>query len=184
MDKQHSETAEKDDHVPDDQELAALSASVSSALLSSHATCATAESCTGGMVAKLLTDIAGSSQWFSGGFVCYSNLTKNSMLDVPRELIDTNGAVSREVVQALSANVIGHVGVDVGVAISGVAGPGGGSQHKPVGTVWIGWSTRLHNSESLDGWARHFLFKGNRDQIRRAAAGRALRGILDIMNSG
>lgn len=189
-----SEPPEIDRHVPDDLELRALSEEVGSVLLANTLTCATAESCTGGLVAKLLTDIAGSSAWFVGGFVCYSNETKHSMLAVPSEVIEAAGAVSREVVLALSANAVAKTGADVAVALSGVAGPGGGSPQKPVGTVWVGWATSgsaAARQSTVAEQGKHgyqgaiqFVFCGDRDQIRRAAAGRALRGILEIQQSG
>lgn len=170
--------------VPDDAALAELSDAVGRALFAANATCATAESCTGGLIAKLLTDIAGSSAWFVGGFVCYSNQTKHSMLAVPAQIIEQYGAVSAEVVTALSTNVIAQTGVDIAVAVSGVAGPGGGSTHKPVGTVWIGWATTGKKGADAYHASSHFLFSGDRDQIRRAAAGRALHGILEIQKRG
>ena len=101
---------------------------------------ATAESCTGGMIAAACTDLAGSSQWFDRGFVTYSNEAKTEMLGVPAELIAKHGAVSEEVVRAMAEGAIRHSRAQVSIAVTGIAGPGGGSAEKPVGTVWVGWS--------------------------------------------
>ena len=100
---------------------------------------ATAESCTGGMIAAACTDLAGSSQWFDRGFVTYSNEAKTEMLGVPAELITQHGAVSEEVVRAMAEGAIRHSRAQVSIAVTGIAGPRGGSVEKPVGTVWVGW---------------------------------------------
>ena len=100
---------------------------------------ATAESCTGGMIAAACTDLAGSSQWFDRGFVTYSNEAKTEMLGVPAELIAKHGAVSEEVVRAMAEGAIRHSRAQVSIAVTGIAGPSGGSAEKPVGTVWVGW---------------------------------------------
>lgn len=100
---------------------------------------ATAESCTGGMIAAACTDLAGSSQWFDRGFVTYSNEAKTEMLGVPAELIAKHGAVSEQVVRAMAEGAIRHSRAQVSIAVTGIAGPGGGSEDKPVGTVWVGW---------------------------------------------
>ncbi|MFN7097887.1 MAG: CinA family protein, partial [Gammaproteobacteria bacterium] len=100
----------------------------------------TAESCTGGWIAETITSIAGSSKWFERGFVCYSNLAKQEMLGVAPDLILQHGAVSQEVAHALAAGAIKHSHAQVSIAVTGIAGPGGGSPTKPVGTVWFGWA--------------------------------------------
>ncbi|MEF9948171.1 MAG: CinA family protein [Comamonas sp.] len=102
---------------------------------------ATAESCTGGMIAAACTDLAGSSQWFDRGFVTYSNEAKTEMLGVPAELIAKHGAVSEEVVRAMAEGAIRYSRAQVSIAVTGIAGPGGGSAEKPVGTVWVGVKT-------------------------------------------
>ena len=115
---------------------------------------ATAESCTGGMIAAACTDLAGSSQWFDRGFVTYSNEAKTEMLGVPAELIAKHGAVSEEVVRAMAEGAIRHSRAQVSIAVTGIAGPGGGSKEKPVGTVWVGWcvdGNTLTNCLHLDG---------------------------------
>jgi PncC family amidohydrolase len=124
----------------------------------------TAESCTGGLVAKMITDLPGSSGYFDGGAVVYSNAMKSLALGVPSQLIDADGAVSRSVVEAMAEGARQRFGSDCCIAISGVAGPDGGSATKPVGTVWIG----------VDGpqgvWSRHFCFTGDRGWVRKKSA--------------
>ena len=133
---------------------------------------ATAESCTGGMIAAACTDLAGSSQWFDRGFVTYSNEAKTEMLGVPVELIARHGAVSEEVVRAMAEGAIGHSRAEVSVAVTGIAGPGGGSVEKPVGTVWVGWcvdGNTLTDCLHLDG---------RRASIRTATLTHALQQLL------
>ena len=120
--------------------LAERVATLAQQLLERDARLATAESCTGGWVAKALTDRAGSSAWFNGGIVCYSNAAKRDLLGVPPAVLDQYGAVSEPVVQALAVNARMRLAADLAVAISGVAGPGGGSADKPVGLVWFAWA--------------------------------------------
>jgi len=132
----------------------------------------TAESCTGGMVATAVTDISGSSGWFERGFVTYSNQAKTEMIGVPAELIDKHGAVSEPVARAMAEGALRNSRAQVSLAITGVAGPGGGTETKPVGMVCFAWSNRLHTS------AETLVFKGDREQIRGQAAAHALRGLL------
>lgn len=129
----------------------------------------TAESCTGGLIAKIMTDYAGSSDIFWGGFVTYSNESKSKMLSVPEDVLEDYGAVSRETVLAMSSGSIQNSGADCSVAVSGIAGPGGGTEEKPVGTVWISAALQEGLKE-----ARCFRFDGNRRQIREAASREAL----------
>ena len=136
---------------------------------------ATAESCTGGMVATAMTDISGSSGWFERGFVTYSNQAKTEMIGVPPELIEKHGAVSEPVARAMAEGALTNSRAQVSLAVTGVAGPGGGTPEKPVGMVSFGWSNRLHTSvETL-------VFKGDREQIRVQAAAHALRGLLALI---
>ncbi|MDH5547236.1 MAG: nicotinamide-nucleotide amidase [Gammaproteobacteria bacterium] len=125
---------------------------------------ATAESCTGGWVAKAITDIAGSSQWFDRGFVTYTNISKTELLDVNPVTLTQYGAVSKEVVSEMALGALRFSQANISVAISGIAGPGGGSQDKPVGTVWFAWAKHgeLQNAESL-------LFAGDRESVRFSA---------------
>ncbi|MFX1695631.1 CinA family protein [Paraburkholderia sp. A1RO-5L] len=137
---------------------------------------ATAESCTGGMVATAITDISGSSGWFDRGFVTYSNQAKTEMIGVPAELIEKHGAVSEPVARAMAEGALRNSRAQVSLAITGIAGPGGGTPEKPVGMVSFGWSNRLHTSvETL-------VFKGDREQIRVQAATHALRGLLALID--
>jgi nicotinamide-nucleotide amidase len=126
---------------------------------------ATAESCTGGLVAATITDITGSSAWFERGFVTYSNLAKQEMLGVDSKLIAEYGAVSEPVAMAMAAGALTHSAANVSVAITGIAGPGGGSADKPVGTVWFAWQLKGHESQTS---LQHFV--GNRTLIRQQAA--------------
>jgi nicotinamide-nucleotide amidase len=136
---------------------------------------ATAESCTGGMVATAITDISGSSAWFERGFVTYSNLAKTEMIGVPAALIDQHGAVSEPVAKAMAEGALRNSRAQVSVAITGVAGPAGGSETKPVGTVCFAWSNRLDTDIETQ------LFKGDREQVRTQAAAHALRRLLEFM---
>lgn len=140
-------------------------------ILGAHVT--TAESCTGGWIAKRLTDAAGSSAWFEYGFVTYSNDAKTSQLGVPKALLDEHGAVSRPVVEAMARGAAERSGAEFAIAVSGIAGPGGGSEHKPVGTVWFGFAFRGRVDACCE------VFPGDRDAIRRGAVEFALRGMLE-----
>jgi len=140
-------------------------------------TITTAESCTGGMVAAAITDIAGSSTWFHQGVVSYANSAKTDLLGVDTSLLSGHGAVSKAVVQAMAAGARSKACADVAVAISGIAGPGGGTPDKPVGTVWIGWAIGLTQPQ-----ATHYLFEGDRMQVRQAALIEALRGTIQRVN--
>ncbi len=134
---------------------------------------ATAESCTGGGLAQLLTSVPGSSSWFERGYVTYSNRSKTEMLGVPAELIAKHGAVSEEVVCAMAEGAITRSGADHAVAITGIAGPAGGSPEKPVGTVWIAWSV-----PGGDTRATRHQFQGDRAEVRAASVRAALEGLI------
>jgi len=157
----------------DDTALAVLSRRVAAALDSGGLSLVTAESCTGGWIAKLLTDIPGSSGWFDGGFVTYSNRAKHDMLGVPADTIELRGAVSREVVEAMATGARRRADVPLAVAVSGVAGPGGGTPDKPVGTVWFAWAGP---DSELSSEVR--LFRGDREAVRRQTVAVALEGVL------
>ena len=141
-------------------------------------TITTAESCTGGMLAAALTDIAGSSAWFHQGVVSYANQAKVELLDVDEALLQQYGAVSKQVVEAMAAGASRRAGAHIAVAISGVAGPGGGTVEKPVGTVWIAWALGPAHVE-----AAHYLFNGDRSTVREAALIEALRGTIRSVKS-
>jgi nicotinamide-nucleotide amidase len=130
---------------------------------------ATAESCTGGLIAGALTDIAGSSDVVERGFVTYSNRAKTEMLGVPAALIGRHGAVSAEVARAMASGALEHAPVELAVAVTGIAGPGGGSADKPVGLVHLATARRGEELQS-----EHHVFPGDRDAIRRATVERAL----------
>ena len=153
-------------------EIDTLVAQLASALTARGWTMAAAESCTGGLIAGACTDRAGSSDWFECGFVTYSNAAKTDLLGVPADLIAAHGAVSEPVARAMAAGALAHAPVQVAVAVTGVAGPSGGSADKPVGTVWFGWATP-------DGVAtEHQRFSGDRAAVRRATVAHALAGLL------
>lgn len=132
----------------------------------------TAESCTGGGIATALTGEPGASGWFERGFVTYSNCAKQQMLGVPAAVIERHGAVSEAVVLAMARGALAHSNADVSVAVSGVAGPDGGTPEKPVGTVWIAWGLEGERAE-----ARQFLFSGDREAVRVASILAALEGL-------
>ena len=136
---------------------------------------ATAESCTGGLIAAACTDLAGSSNWFERGFVTYSNAAKTELLGVDAGLIAAHGAVSEPVARAMAAGAVARSAAQVAVAVTGVAGPAGGSPDKPVGTVWFGWS--------VDGTvqAERRRFEGDRAAVRAATVHHALRVLAGLL---
>ncbi len=157
---------------PTDSVLAALAREVGSRLHEARRRLVTAESCTGGWIAKLCTDIAGSSEWFDCGFVCYSNAAKTRDLDVPARLIETEGAVSDAVVRAMAEGALRRCDANVSIAVSGIAGPGGAVPGKPVGTVWFAVAQKIEDRLECQG---HLIqFDGNRDAVRRHAVEYAL----------
>jgi nicotinamide-nucleotide amidase len=141
-------------------------------LLAHRLMLATAESCTGGLISAACTDLAGSSAWFERGFVSYSNEAKTELLGVPAALIAQHGAVSEPVARAMAAGAVGHSHAQVAVAVTGVAGPGGGSPDKSVGTVWFAWAT----PQGL--WSERQVFPGDRAAVRQATVDHALAGLL------
>jgi nicotinamide-nucleotide amidase len=159
------------DQPPSDETLAALARRAGEALLARGWQAATAESCTGGWVAKALTDVPGSSQWFGTGFVTYADAAKARELGVAEELLAEHGAVSEAVACALATGARQRAEVDAAVAVTGIAGPGGGSAEKPVGTVWFAWAY----PDGLASEQRHFA--GGRDAVRRFAVAHALEGL-------
>ncbi|MBU7574390.1 MAG: CinA family protein [Hydrogenophaga sp.] len=133
---------------------------------------ATAESCTGGLIAGACTELSGSSDWFERGFVTYSNAAKHGLLGVPALLIERHGAVSEPVARAMASGALAHSPAQLAVAVTGVAGPTGGSAEKPVGTVWFGWAT----PEGV--FTEHQRFDGDRAAVRQATVRHALAGLL------
>lgn len=162
---------------PTDVDLQQLALSVGDHLLARAETLVTAESCTGGWIAKACTDVAGSSRWFLGGVVAYSNSLKVALLGVPEGLLAQHGAVSEPVVSAMAAGAMARAGGTVSVAVSGVAGPDGGTADKPVGTVWLAWAWRQQDG-SLRTESRREQFPGARDEVRRWTVRCALERLL------
>lgn len=156
-----------------DAESAARVEALAALLLARGERVAFAESCTGGMISKLATDLAGSSVWFERGLVTYSNEAKQELLGVPPSVFKTDGAVSEACVRAMVEGLMLRSHADWGAAVTGIAGPGGGSPGRPVGTVWIGWVRRGQPAR-----ARCHLFAGDRAAIREQSADAALAGLI------
>lgn len=136
----------------------------------------TAESCTGGLIAAACTDISGSSAWFAGGIVAYANAVKENVLRVPRSILDTHGAVSEQTVRAMAQGACTVLCTDMAVAVSGVAGPTGGSPEKPVGTVWLAATLRGNTV------AQHHLFSGPRHVVREQTVLAAITMLLGLLD--
>lgn len=158
-----------------DQGLYRLSQEVGERLLARNWMAATAESCTGGWVAKALTDVPGSSRWFERGFVTYTNLAKQELLGVSAETLVRHGAVSEVTVREMVAGALRRSRANVVVAISGVAGPSGGTPDRPVGMVWFAWGRRASPVQ-----ADSRRFEGDREAVRRRSVHTALQGLLGI----
>jgi nicotinamide-nucleotide amidase len=153
-------------------DIAALTAEVARQLLASGERLAVAESCTGGLIAAACTDLAGSSAWFERGLVTYSNAAKTELLAVPARVLLEHGAVSEATVLAMAQGLLAIAPVQHTLAVSGIAGPGGGTAEKPVGTVWIAWAS------AVGAVAQCYRFAGSRTDIRRQAVCHALTGLL------
>ena len=165
-----------DSLLPDD--IVALAARVIAENAAAGRRVAMAESCTGGLVAAALTDIAGSSDVVERGFVTYSNAAKCELLGVPAALIEAHGAVSEAVARTMAAGAVANAHAHWSVAVTGIAGPTGGTADKPVGTVWFGWAT----PEGV--FTEHRRFDGDRATVRQATVAHALNGLLQRMDSG
>jgi nicotinamide-nucleotide amidase len=159
-----------------DTELDELAAELGEKLRARGWMLATAESCTGGWIGQVITAQPGSSHWYERGFITYANIAKQEMLGVPAETLETYGAVSEETASAMAAGALEHSHAQATLAISGIAGPGGGTPQKPVGLVCYGWAladgTRLSSTCRLDG---------DREEIRSRAVAAALRGLIDLL---
>jgi nicotinamide-nucleotide amidase len=160
--------------IPGDSEFQELVQALAARLIGKGWKLATAESCTGGWIAKCCTDLAGSSGWFEGGFVTYSNEAKAELLGVEPAILQSDGAVSEAVARQMAEGARRRSAVDIAVAVTGVAGPDGGTEDKPVGMVWFGWMVKGGEPE-----AEVVQFPGDRDAIRRQTVVHALRGLLD-----
>lgn len=164
--------------IPNDQDLYAVAESVARALRANRQTLATAESCTGGWIAKTCTDLAGSSEWFESAAVTYSNRAKQALLGVTATTLERHGAVSRACALEMAAGVLARFEASVAVAVTGIAGPTGGTKEKPVGTVWIAWQRRGDAAR-----ADVFHFDGDRDAVRRRTVAEALDGVRKILTA-
>ena len=149
------------------------------ALLARGAQLASAESCTGGLIAAACTSVAGSSRWFERGFVTYSNAAKIEQLGVPAPTIERHGAVSAEVAAAMAEGALAHSAADFTIAVTGIAGPDGGSAAKPVGTVWLGLARRGGAGETL-----LLELRGDRAAIRAASVSAALERLVSFVDGG
>ena len=155
-----------------------LVSEVGQALVDHDAMVVTAESCTGGMISQALTEVAGSTAWFDRAYITYSYESKREMLGVNEMTIQKKGAVSRECVEEMVLGALQHSHAKVSVACSGIAGPGGGTPDKPVGTVWLAWAMR----GKQEVVTQCFQFEGDRDKVREQTTEAALMGIMKILN--
>lgn len=162
-------------NLPSDADLQRLAARVGDWMATAGTRLALAESCTGGWVAKVVTDVVGSSRWFDRGFVTYTNESKQELLGVPAETLATEGAVSAATVAAMARGALARSHAQLSCAISGIAGPGGATPAKPVGLVWFAWAVR-----DGDVHTQQQIFAGDREAVRRQAVAHALRGLLDV----
>jgi nicotinamide-nucleotide amidase len=165
-------------NVPTDNDLALLAVRAGAVLLGKKQLAATAESCTGGYVAKLLTDVPGSSRWFEGGVVAYSNEQKQRHLGVSPTTLSQHGAVSEQVVIEMAVGALLTSNAGRAIAISGVAGPDGGTAMHPVGDVWFARAQRMENG-AVGATTMHRRFSGDRDAVRRQAAAYALELLME-----
>jgi nicotinamide-nucleotide amidase len=163
-------------HAPSDDELQLQAERLGASLRDARQMLVTAESCTGGWIAKTVTDVAGSSDWFDCGLAAYSYEAKQRLLGVRAETLEHSGAVSRETVLEMVSGALVHSGSTVAVAVTGIAGPGGGTDDKPVGTVWIAWKRRGGYPQ-----AELFHFDGDREAVRRQTVAAALHGLEAIV---
>lgn len=163
--------------LPTDSELSVRAEALGLRFRAARLSLVTAESCTGGWIAKTVTDIAGSSDWFDCGMVAYSYEAKQAMLGVRPETLEQHGAVSRETVIEMVSGALVHSGAGVAVAVTGIAGPGGGSTDKPVGTVWLAWAGPLGVQTRREHLA------GDRAGVRLATVACALRGVLEYLRA-
>ena len=161
-----------------ESELVELATQLQALFLERGLTLATAESCTGGLVAHTVTEVAGSSGYLRGGIVAYADEAKERLLDVPHDVLDAHGAVSAQVARAMADGAAARFTTDVSVAVTGVAGPGGGSPAKPVGLTYVAMTAPSTNE------VRRFLWTGDRAANKRASAGAALRLLLEVVRAG
>ncbi len=158
-------------------DLHGIIAEVARNLLATGRQLVTAESCTGGWIAKACTDRPGSSRWFRGGVVVYTDELKVALLGVRTQTLAAQGAVCEATVREMAAGALERLGGDVAVAVSGIAGPDGGTPAKPVGTVWFAWAARVPGGVDVRAAAHHLA--GDRERVRRQSVATALRGVLE-----
>lgn len=162
--------------IPTDAQLLELARTAAAAVLHKRLMLVTAESCTGGWIAKALTDLPGSSAWFHAGVVTYSYEAKEALLGVNPHTLEHAGAVSEETALEMVSGALARLGAGVAVAVTGIAGPTGGTTDKPVGTVWISWKRRGGYAQ-----AQVFQFSGDREAVRRQTVAAALNGLCQIL---
>ena len=161
---------------PTEQELKDLAEELGACMKDKGVKLASAESCTGGWLAKIITDIPGSSEWFTGSVVCYSNESKTSLLGVQESTLIDFGAVSGDTVIEMVDGLFERTDADVAVSVSGVAGPDGGTEDKPVGLVWLSWGKR---DKSV--YAEPYNFEGDREDVRKQSIAQILNNLLDLL---
>jgi nicotinamide-nucleotide amidase len=155
---------------------------LSAKLIKQHHKLATAESCTGGKIAATITDCSGSSSWFDRGFVTYSNQSKIDLLSVKLETLEKNGAVSEEVAREMAIGCLNQSKCDYALSITGIAGPGGGSIEKPVGTVWFAWATNTSTNDTVKLKSIMHCFDGDRNKVREQSVTFALNELLEFIS--
>ena len=165
-----------------EQRIAGLACELAAALSAAGKKVSVAESCTGGWIAKSMTDLPGSSAWLEYGFTAYGNNAKTDLLGVPAGQIQAFGAVSKEVAEAMALGALRRSGADIAVAVTGIAGPDGGTAEKPVGTVWFAWALKESTNATRDGavLSQRDLFSGDRNEVRAKTVQAALEGLLKL----
>lgn len=174
--------------VVDDVSLYQLAERLGNLLHANRKLVSTAESCTGGWIAQMITAVPGSSEWFDQGVVTYANVAKQRLLGVPGQLLEgagAPGAVSEPTVLAMARGALRGAAAHLAVASSGLAGPGGGGEHKPVGTVWLGWAWLDGDSQAMDvmAQARCYHLQGGREMVRRQSVALALSGLIALLDT-
>lgn len=159
-----------------DADLTALAVEVGQALAGAGLMLATAESCTGGWIGRAITSVSGSANWFERGFITYSETAKREMLGVPADVLEQHGAVSEPTARAMAEGALANSHAQVALAVTGIAGPTGGSERKPVGTVWFAWAAQGRPTHAV----LHRL-NGDRESIRRESVAIALRGLIELL---
>ena len=164
-----------------DKKTALLVEQLAERLIQKNKQLTTAESCTGGGIAKVLTDLAGSSVWFERGFVTYSNLSKHEMLGVEEATLEKFGAVSQETVMEMATGALKHSHADFSLSVSGIAGPGGGTDEKPVGLVWFAWAVKEDDDTKILKSSK-LVFNGDRESVRVQAVEYALSELIKLLS--